>query len=58
MKPFKTVKIEYYEEGVDVFQPIKSRRDKHSRRIKVVTTTEHWVGSSRDPIISTAYEYL
>jgi hypothetical protein len=54
MKPFKTVKIEYYEEVYTV--PSTGEEDK--RRIKVVTTTEHWVGSSRDPIISTTYEYL
>ena len=48
MKPFKTVKIEYYEEV----------HEENKRRIRVVTTTEHWVGSSKDPVISTVYEYL
>ena len=42
MKPFKTVKIEYFDEN----------------SIKVVTTTEHWIGSSKDPIITTKFEYL
>jgi len=55
MKPFKTVKIEYYEE---IYFCNEDNLEEHSRRIKVVTTTEQWVGSSKDPIVSTAYEYL
>jgi hypothetical protein len=48
-KPFKTVKIEYYEE-VEMEPP--------DRVIKVVTTTKEWVGSAKDPVISTSFEYL
>jgi len=46
MKPFKTVKTEYYEEV------------KMERRIKVVTTTEEWTGSSKDPVTSKSFVYL
>ena len=50
MKPFKTVKIEYYEEFDINYNP--------ARRIKVVTSTEEWAGSSKDPVISVGYESL
>jgi|TARA_R110000744_G_scaffold71218_1_gene143436 hypothetical protein len=46
IKPFKTVKTEYYEEV------------KMERRIKVVTTTEEWTGSSKDPVTSKSFVYL
>tara|TARA_Y100000310_G_scaffold339569_1_gene432623 strand:- start:1250 stop:1402 length:153 start_codon:yes stop_codon:yes gene_type:complete len=46
-KPFKTVKTEYYkEDGIA------------GRVIKVVTTTKEWVGSAKDPVISTSFVYL
>ena len=48
-KPFKTVKTEYYEEVGKVVP---------SRVIKVVTTTEEWVGSAKDPVTSTTFAYL
>ena len=50
-KPFKTVKTEYYEE-------VKMESPDKSRVIKVVTTTEEWVGSAKDPVISTSFVYL
>jgi hypothetical protein len=52
MEPFKTVTIEYYGE---------SRTTKNGlveRIVKVVTTTKNLVGSEKDPITSTIYEYL
>ena len=48
-KPFKTVKTEYYEEVGKVVP---------SRVIKGVTTTEEWVGSAKDPAVSTSFVYL
>jgi hypothetical protein len=64
-KPFKTVIMEYYEELDGKFP---GRVHQHAewllrpgtagRRIKVVTTTEEWVGSSKDPVKSTSFEYL
>jgi len=50
MKPFKTVKTEYYEEFDENFHPV--------RRIRVVTRTEEWTGSSKDPVVVTSFEYL
>ena len=55
MKPFKTVKTEYFEE-VDWTTVARERRK--SRRIKVVTTTEEWCGSDKDPVTSTSFVYL
>ena len=52
MKPFKTVKTEYYEEREATMVGMMERR------IKVVTTTEQWTGSSKDPVIATSFEYL
>ena len=52
MKPFKTVKIEYYEEREATMVGMMERR------IKVVTTTEQWTGSSKDPVISVNFVYL
>jgi len=54
-KPFKTVKTEYYEELDTEFPVISGTVD---RRIKVVTTTEQWTGSNKDPVIETHFEYL
>ena len=51
-KPFKTVKIEYYEEREATMVGIMERR------IRVVTTTEQWVGSGKDPVISVNFVYL
>ena len=50
-KPFKTVKTEYYEE-------LEMETPDRGRVIKVVTTTEEWVGSAKDPVISTSFVYL
>jgi|LWDU01.1.fsa_nt_gi hypothetical protein len=50
MEPFKTVKTEYYEE-LDSKSP-------RGRRIKVVTTTEEWMGSAKDPVTHTNFVYL
>ena len=50
--PFKTVKIEYYEEREATMVGIMERR------IRVVTTTEQWIGSSKDPVVVTSFEYL
>ena len=49
-KPFKTVKVEYYEEFDVNVHP--------ARCIRVVTTTEQWTGSSKDPVVVTSFEYL
>ena len=54
-KPFKTVTTEYFEE-LDTENPVISGTV--DRRIKVVTTTKQWVGSDKDPIVSTTFEYL
>ena len=53
MEPFKIVKTEYYEEVDMTVYPLRD-----SRRIKVVTTTKQRVGSDKDPIVSTTFEYL
>jgi len=65
MKPFKTVIMEYYEEldgnfpgRVEPHAEWLLRPGMMGTRIKVVTTTEHWVGSSKDPVKSTSFEYL
>ena len=55
MEPFKIVKTEYFEE-VDWTTVARERRK--SRRIKVVTTTEEWCGSDKDPVTSTSFVYL
>ena len=51
-KPFKTVTTEYYEEREATMVGMMERR------IKVVTTTEQWTGSSKDPVISVNFVYL
>ena len=53
MEPFKIVKTEYYEEVDMTVYPLRD-----SRRIKVVTTTEQWCGSDKDPVTSTSFVYL
>jgi hypothetical protein len=55
MEPFKIVKTEYFEE---VDRPTVAREHRKSRRIKVVTTTEEWCGSDKDPVTSTSFVYL
>ena len=54
-KPFKTVTTEYFEE-LDAENPVTSVTI--DRRIKVVTTTENWCGSDKDPVTSTSFVYL
>ena len=51
-KPFKTVTTEYFSEVQETAVGIMERR------LKVVTTTKQWVGSDKDPIVSTTFEYL
>ena len=46
--PFMTVKVDYYE----------NNNSDGERRIRVVTTTERWTGSAKDPITSTTFQYL
>ena len=54
-KPFKTVTTEYFEE-LDTENPVISGTV--DRRIKVATITKQWVGSDKDPIVYTTFEYL
>ena len=54
-KPFKTVTTEYFEE-IDYNVTGAARRK--SRKIRVVTTTEEYCGSTKDPVISRTYSYL
>ena len=54
-KPFKTVITEYFEE-IDYDTTGADRRK--SRRIRVVTTTEEYCGSVKDPTVSRVYTYL
>ena len=51
-KPFKTVIIEYFEE-IDYEADLIGER-----RIRVVTTTEEYCGSVKDPTVSRTYSYL
>ena len=51
-KPFKTVTTEYFSEMHETSVGMMERR------IKVVTTTSQWVGSDKDPVTSTIFEYL
>ena len=63
-KPFKTVTIEYFEEySIDPnddyeFDNGTKFKSETFRRIKAVTTESKWIGSTKDPIIATTYEYL
>ena len=54
-KPFKTVTTEYFEE-LDTENPVISGTV--DRRIRVVTTTEEYCGSVKDPTVSRVYTYL
>jgi len=52
-KPFMTVTTEYYvDKGELVFN------SDGERRIRVVTTKERWIGSEKDPVTLTTFEYL
>jgi hypothetical protein len=51
-KPFKTVTIEYFSELQETSVGMMERQ------VRVVTTTKLWVGSEKDPIVSTTFEYL
>ena len=51
-KPFKTVITEYFEE-IDYEADLIG-----TRRIRVVTTTEEYCGSVKDPTVSRTYTYL
>ena len=51
-KPFKTVTTEYFEELQET--PVGMME----RRVRVVTTTNKWVGSDKDPVTSVTFEYL
>ena len=53
-KPFKTVKVEYFREP-DEFAVRFGRKNP---RVRVVTEEKTWVGSVKDPVVSTRYEYL
>ena len=47
-KLFMKVKVDYYE----------SINSDGERRIRVVTTTQKWIGCKKDPVASTTFEYL
>ena len=51
-KPFKTVTTEYFSEVQETAVGMMERR------VRVVTTTKQLVGSNKDPIVSTTFEYL
>jgi hypothetical protein len=51
-KPFKTVTTEYFSELQETSVGMMERQ------VRVVTTTKLWVGSEKDPIVSTTFEYL
>ena len=55
--PFKTVTTEYFED-----YPNSTENEvivsSTTRRIRVMTTTQYWIGSDKTPIISTISEYL
>ena len=53
-KPFKTVKVEYFREP-DEFA---KRFGRKNPRVRGVTEEKTWVGSVKDPVVSTRYEYL
>jgi phosphoglucomutase len=50
-KPFKTVTIEYFSELQETSVGMMERQ------VRVVTTTKQWVGSDKDPIVYTTFEY-
>ena len=51
-KPFKTVTTEYFSELHETSVGMMERQ------VRVVTTTKQWVGSEKDPLTSTKFEYL
>ena len=51
-KPFKTVTTEYFSELQETSVGMMERQ------VRVVTTTKLWVGSEKDPLTSTKFEYL
>jgi hypothetical protein len=51
-KPFKTVTTEYFSELQETSVGMMERQ------VRVVTTTKQWVGSDKDPIVYTTFEYL
>ena len=51
-KPFKTVTTEYFSELQETSVGMMERQ------VRVVTTTKQWVGSEKDPLTSTKFEYL
>ncbi len=51
-KPFKTVTTEYFSEVQETAVGMMERR------VRVVTTTKQLVGSDKDPIVYTTFEYL
>jgi|TARA_B110000240_G_C13476971_1_gene443557 hypothetical protein len=46
-KPFMTVQTDYYEIN-----------DSGKRQIRVVTTTQKWIGCEKDPVTSSTFEHL
>jgi hypothetical protein len=62
-KPFKTVTTEYYRQSDDPssklnFDDSLKPLTEQDSRIRVVTTSKQWVGSNKDPVTSTSFEYL
>ncbi len=55
--PFKTVTTEYFEDYPNTTEN-EVIVSSTTRRIRVMTTTQYWIGSDKDPIISTISEYL
>ena len=55
--PFKTVMTEYFEDYPNTTEN-EVIVSSTTRRIRVMTTTQYWIGSDKDPIISTISQYL
>jgi hypothetical protein len=55
--PFKTVMTEYFEDYPNTTEN-EVIVSSTTRRIRVMTTTQYWIGSDKAPIISTISEYL
>ena len=51
-KPFKTVMTSYYREVA------KTCLGTEQNRVRIVTEEKQWVGSNKDPVIVTRFEYL
>ncbi len=51
-KPFKTVMTSYYREVA------KTCLGTEENRVRIVTEEKQWVGSNKDPVIVTRFEYL